>query len=41
MIVLQISIYRPDGKLAAMMIQTQMVLPRTSAIPPGEGGGEA
>ena len=28
-IVLQTSIYRPDGKLAAMMIQTQMVLPRT------------
>jgi 1,4-dihydroxy-2-naphthoyl-CoA hydrolase len=27
-IVLQISIYRPDGKLAAMMIQTQMVLSR-------------
>lgn len=27
-IVLQTSIYRPDGKLAAMMIQTQMVLPR-------------
>jgi len=33
MIVLQISIYRPDGKLAAMMIQTQMVLPRKSATP--------
>ena len=30
MIVLQISIYRPDGKLAAMMVQTQMVLPRES-----------
>jgi uncharacterized protein (TIGR00369 family) len=30
-IVLQTSIYRPDGKLAAMMIQTQMVLPRRSA----------
>jgi len=29
-IVLQTSIYRPDGKLAAMMIQTQMVLPRGS-----------
>jgi uncharacterized protein (TIGR00369 family) len=28
--VLQISIYRPHGKLAAMMIQTQMVLPRES-----------
>jgi uncharacterized protein (TIGR00369 family) len=27
-IVLQTSIYREDGKLAAMMIQTQMVLPR-------------
>lgn len=31
MIVLQISIYRPDGKLAAVMMQTQMVLPRESA----------
>lgn len=30
-IVLQTSIYRADGKLAAMMIQTQMVLPRNSA----------
>src|SRR6266478_7584450 len=40
-IVLQTSIYRPDGKLAAMMIQTQMVLPRGSATPAGEGGGEA
>jgi 1,4-dihydroxy-2-naphthoyl-CoA hydrolase len=29
-IVLQTSIYRADGKLAAMMIQTQMVLPRTA-----------
>jgi 1,4-dihydroxy-2-naphthoyl-CoA hydrolase len=27
-IVLQTSIYRADGRLAAMMIQTQMVLPR-------------
>src|SRR5437764_3715236 len=27
-VVLQISVYRADGKLAAMMIQTQMVLPR-------------
>ena len=27
-IVLQTSIYRADGKLAAMMIQTQMVVPR-------------
>jgi 1,4-dihydroxy-2-naphthoyl-CoA hydrolase len=33
MIVLQISIYRPDEKLAAMMIQTQMVLPRESEMP--------
>jgi uncharacterized protein (TIGR00369 family) len=33
MIVLQTSIYRADGKLAAMMIQTQMVLPRGSATP--------
>ena len=41
MIVLQISIYRADGKLAAMMIQTQIVLPRTSATPAGEGDGEA
>jgi len=39
MIVLQISIYRPDGKLAAMMIQTQMVLPREAATPSGEGSG--
>jgi len=37
-IVLQISIYRPDGKLAAMMIQTQMVLPRDSGTPAGEAG---
>jgi len=41
MIVLQTSIYRADGKLAAMMIQTQMVLPRGSATPAGEGSGEA
>jgi uncharacterized protein (TIGR00369 family) len=41
MIVLQISIHRPDGKLAAMMVQTQMVLPKASATPTGEGGGEA
>jgi 1,4-dihydroxy-2-naphthoyl-CoA hydrolase len=27
-VVLQTSIYRPDGKLAALMTQTQMVLPR-------------
>jgi hypothetical protein len=39
MIVVQTSIYRPDGKLAAMMVQTQMVLPRESATPPGESGG--
>ncbi len=41
MIVLQTSVYRADGKLAAMMIQTQMVLPRGSATPAGEGGDEA
>jgi uncharacterized protein (TIGR00369 family) len=39
-IVLQISVYCPDGKLAAMMIQTQMVLPRASATPAGDGGSE-
>jgi uncharacterized protein (TIGR00369 family) len=39
-IVLQTSIYRADGKLAAMMIQTQMVLPRGSTTPAGEGGDE-
>jgi 1,4-dihydroxy-2-naphthoyl-CoA hydrolase len=38
MIVLQISVYRPDGKPAAMMIQTQMVLPRETATASGEGG---
>ena len=38
-IVLQTSIYRADGKLAAMMIQTQMVLPRGSATSASEGGG--
>jgi acyl-coenzyme A thioesterase PaaI-like protein len=38
-IVLQISIHRADGKLAAMMIQTQMVLPSESATP-GLGSGE-
>ena len=32
MIVLQISIYREDGKLAAMMVQTQMVLPTEPSI---------
>jgi hypothetical protein len=41
MIVLQISIYRPDGKAAAMMIQTQMVRPRESETPTGEGDGAA
>jgi 1,4-dihydroxy-2-naphthoyl-CoA hydrolase len=40
-IVLQTSIYRADGKLAAMMIQTQMVLPRVSTAAAGEDGGEA
>jgi 1,4-dihydroxy-2-naphthoyl-CoA hydrolase len=40
MIVLQTSIYRADGKLAAMMIQTQMVLPRGSTTSAGEGGEE-
>jgi 1,4-dihydroxy-2-naphthoyl-CoA hydrolase len=38
-IVLQTSIYRADGKLAAMMIQTQMVLPRRSAAAADEVGG--
>jgi 1,4-dihydroxy-2-naphthoyl-CoA hydrolase len=38
-IVLQTSIYRTDGKLAAMMIQTQMVLPRELTAPAGEGSG--
>src|SRR4030088_2285847 len=42
MIVVQTSIYRPDGKLAAMMIQTQMVLPQGSATTlANEGGGKA
>src|SRR5262249_11930721 len=40
MIVLQISIYRPDEKLAPLMIQTQMVLPRESGAPLGEGSAE-
>jgi len=40
-IVLQTSIYRADGKLAAMMIQTQMVLPRGSGAPTSEDGGES
>jgi uncharacterized protein (TIGR00369 family) len=38
-IVLQISIFRLDGKLAAMMIQTQMVLPKEPVTPSGEGSG--
>src|ERR1700757_5365692 len=38
MIVVQTSIYRSDSKLAAMMIQTQMVLPKESVISPDEGG---
>src|ERR1700726_151293 len=37
-IVLQTSIYRPDGKLAAIMTQTQMVLPRDQA--PSASGTE-
>jgi uncharacterized protein (TIGR00369 family) len=41
MIVLQTSIYRPDGKLVAMMIQTQMVLPSESAASSDRGGAEA
>ena len=41
MIVVQTSIYRPDGKLAAMMIQTQMVLPSGSATPVDRGSAEA
>ena len=41
MIVLQTSIYRPDGKLAAMMIQTQMVLPSGSATSSDRGSAEA
>jgi 1,4-dihydroxy-2-naphthoyl-CoA hydrolase len=40
-IVLQISIHRPDGKLAAMMIQTQMVLPREGVTPSHEGSDRA
>jgi 1,4-dihydroxy-2-naphthoyl-CoA hydrolase len=41
LIVLQISIYRADGKRAAMMIQTQMVLAREAATPSREGGDKA
>jgi uncharacterized protein (TIGR00369 family) len=40
-IVLQTQIYRADGKLAAMMIQTQMVLPRGATTPAGKGDDEA
>src|SRR5262244_4009248 len=40
-IALQTSIYRADGKLAAMMIQTQMVLPRRSAEPVGEASADS
>jgi len=40
-IVLQTSIYRADGKLAAMMIQTQMVLPREPKPESTEPGGGA
>jgi 1,4-dihydroxy-2-naphthoyl-CoA hydrolase len=40
-IVLQTSIYRADGKLAAMMIQTQMVLAREPAASPGRETGAA
>ena len=36
-IVLQTSIYRADGKLAAMMTQTQMVLPREATSPEAAG----
>ncbi|MBV9018716.1 MAG: PaaI family thioesterase [Alphaproteobacteria bacterium] len=39
-IVLQTSIYRADGKLAAMMIQTQIVLPREPKQPTDEAGPE-
>lgn len=34
-VVVQTSIYRSDGKLAAMTIQTQLVLPREPAAPAG------
>src|ERR1700687_1397564 len=39
-IVLQTSLYRADGKLAAMMVQTQMVLAQESS-PGTEPGGDA
>src|SRR5207244_12071215 len=35
MIVVQTSIFRPDGKRAAIVTQTQLVLPRKPANPPG------
>lgn len=35
MIVVQTSIYGPDGKRAAMVTQTQLVLPRERVHPPG------
>src|SRR5260370_27424452 len=38
MIVVQTSIYRPDGKRAAIVTQTQLVLPRKSANPPDSFG---
>ena len=34
-VVVQTSIYRSDGKLAAMMTQTQLVLPREPSAPAG------
>ena len=35
MIVVQTSIFRPDGKRAAIVTQTQLVVPRETANPPG------
>lgn len=35
-IVVQTSIYRPDGKLAAIVTQTQLVLPRPPQRAPGD-----
>jgi len=40
-IVLQISIYREDAKLAAMMVQTQMVLPREPSTSSDGGSVDA
>ena len=34
-VVVQTSIYRSDGKLAAMITQTQLVLPREPSAPAG------